>query len=184
VNPSAGGVDEHGGRAVDYVAGGQQLVAGLQEVFQFAGAPLGQATVDCEYGTDRDVGVDVRRAIQRIEHEYIGVLFGRVGRQAHDLLFLLGRHPGHRRQPLQGVHHHFLGQDVQLLLLLALNVHRTPGTQYVHQAGSLHLGLYDLGCHPDASEYVGEKSPALRVQVLLIGDETLQCHKTMKFVNP
>lgn len=73
---AAGGVNQHGGRAIHDISRSDLFVAGLQEIFFGDRRADGRhAAINRENRTDRDVNVDVRRAIQRVHQHHIFRVF-------------------------------------------------------------------------------------------------------------
>ncbi len=121
VHAVADGQHQGGLRAVDSVAGGDLVGAGLHEVGLGHGlARLGHVQ-HREDGADRDIDVNVRRAVQRVEHQQVFALRVAVGNLVERFHFFR-RHRGEVAAPFVGVEQHFIGDHVQLLLGFALDI--------------------------------------------------------------
>ena len=147
---------QHGRRAVDRIPGAHLLGAGLQEVFGGrVDARLGRAQ-HREDAAHRDVDVDVRRAVQRVEQQQ--VLAARVLlRQPVRCLHFLGHHAGDVAAPFAGAHEDLVAQHVQRLLFLALHVAGAGAAQHAGQRAEGHLARDGLA----GQRHVGDQ----RVQV-------------------
>ena len=93
VNALAGGEDQHGGRPVQGEARAHLSRTRLEKVLDSRlGSRVGAAQ-DREDRADRDVGVNVARTVERVEHEQVfsaPLAF----RDRVDVRHLFGRHPG------------------------------------------------------------------------------------------
>ena len=121
---------QHRLRAVDAVAGGGLLLARLQEVLFADAAGVADLAQHREDGADRDVDVDVARAVERVVQQHVLALRVAVGHDV-DRVHLLA---GHRREvaaPFVGLDQHLVGDDVELLLHLALHVFAVGAAQHV-----------------------------------------------------
>jgi len=130
VGAVAEGQHQHGRRTVDRIAGAHLLGAGLQEVFGDRSAAGDRRLQDREDGADRDVDVDVRRTVERVEHQQVLAERVLVGDRI-EFVHFLGRHAGEVAAPLVGADHDVVGDDVELLLRFALHV---LGIQRAHDA--------------------------------------------------
>jgi hypothetical protein len=97
-------------------------VAGLQEVRFGRRARRVGRTQHREDRADRHVDVQVARAVERVEHQQVGAARHGVGDRQR-LVHLLAGHAGEVPAGLDVVDEQLVGQDVELLLLLALDVH-------------------------------------------------------------
>lgn len=108
-------------RAVDAVARGDLLRTGLQKVgLLHAGGVVGLLE-HAENGADAHVHVDVAAAVERVEHQEVFALRVAVGHHVDAVHFLAG-HGREVAAPFVGLDEHLVGDDVQLLLDLALHV--------------------------------------------------------------
>ena len=89
------------------------------------------------------------------------------------VLVLLRGHDADPPGVVQRVLHGLVGEDVELLLLLALHVVAPGAAEDVDQAGAPDAGRDDLGGERDVVEQVGELPGGLGVLVLLVEDEPL-----------
>ena len=95
------------------------------------------------------------------------------GRDRNHVLVLFRAHHADPARVIEAILDGLVGEDVELLLLFALNVSMSRGSQDVDQAGSPDRGGDDLGGEGDVVEQVGELARGLRVAVLLVHDESL-----------
>src|SRR5947209_8773850 len=79
VRALAGGVHQHGARPIEDVARGNLAAARLQHVLELTVAAARDLADDREDGADRDVHVDVRRAVERIEEQAVLAALERLG---------------------------------------------------------------------------------------------------------
>ena len=117
----AHGEHQRGLRAVHAVAGGHLAAAGLQEIGLFHTAVALGHLEHAEDGADADVDLDVAGAVQRIEQQQVFAFWVAVGHHV-DGVHLLAGHGGQVAAPFVGVDQHLVGDDVELLLHLALHV--------------------------------------------------------------
>jgi hypothetical protein len=75
-----------------------------------------------EDGAHRDVGVDVRRAVERVE-EHAVVAGGELVGDGDEVLHLFRRHPAQVPGVVERLEDHVVGELVELAHLLALHVH-------------------------------------------------------------
>ena len=121
---------QHRRWAVDGVAGGDLLAAGLQELRGLGILARARRAQHREDRTHRHVDVDVGRAIERIEREQ--VLAALVARRERDRrLVLLRDHAGELAAPVRGAQEDLVGEHVELLLFLALHVGAAVAAEHV-----------------------------------------------------
>ena len=163
-------VDEHGARAVEHVAGRHLMHAGLQAILEAAGARLRDAPQDREDRADVDVRVDVRRAVERVEVHH--VLADRLPLRNGDDVFVLFRRQD-RELPGRAQHlvDHVVGEDVELLDLLAVHVLVAREAEDVHQPGARHLAIDHLRRERHVGQHAGELAARPGVQALLLEEE-------------
>ena len=128
----AHGHHQRGLRAVDAVAGGGLVFAGLVEVFFADAARVAHLAQHAEDGADADVDVDVAAAVQRVEEQQVFTLRVAVGHDV-DAVHLFAGHGRKVAAPFVGLDQHFVADDVQLLLDLALHVFAVRAAQHVAQ---------------------------------------------------
>jgi len=98
----------------------------------------------------------------------------------HGFVEFLGSHDRHIAAEAQAVLDHVVGEDVELLLTLAVDVLRAEIAENIDQPGPANLGLNDLGGQGDAGEQPTElpgrgRMPGLLFdQVLLDGDVAIR----------
>jgi hypothetical protein len=107
----------------DGKARGDLVAPGLQEVVLADGAArrLGRRLQDGKDGADGEIDIDVARAVDRVEQEQVFAPRVAVGDEV-DGLHLLRRHGGEVAAPLVGLQERLVGDHVELLLHLALDV--------------------------------------------------------------
>jgi hypothetical protein len=132
-NALTGGVHQHGARAVDHIARRDLLAARLEHIGFGSPALCGHPAIDAEDGADGTVDIDVRRAIEGIvQHR---VLPSRILiRDRDDLFVLLRRHHADSPGVIERVGHGLIGEDVELLLFLVLDIGGPSTAQDVHEA--------------------------------------------------
>ncbi len=172
VDAKAGGVDQHGGRAIDHVTGGDLTVARLQEIFQGHRAALrADTTVDGEDGPDRDVDIDVGRAVERVNQHHIFGVLGERRIEGDEVLFFFRRHAAHLATGFEGSLEALVGIHVQLLLHLALHVLGTHGADDIRQPRLVDLPVHHLGRQADGAEQWRQLAGCGWVIRLLFDDE-------------
>jgi hypothetical protein len=168
----ADGQHEHRRGTVKRVAGGDLLRAGLQKISRGrrAGTTILRAAQDRKDAADRQVDVDVRRTVERVENQQI--LAARIfGRNRIDILHFLG---GHRRQvapPLAVVQESLVGQHVELLLRLALHVLAALITQHAGQRATRDALCNRLARAHDVADEHRQIADQRRIAALLLDQE-------------
>ena len=116
--------DKHEAPATsDFLQAGRHLLAArLQEVARGRCRRLVMAQ-HREDGADRDIHVGVRGAVERIEHQQVAAARVARGHRVR-VLELFGSHARHQAAPVAAAQHDVVGQQVELLLHLALDVAR------------------------------------------------------------
>ena len=128
--------------------------------------------IDAEDGSYRRVHVDVRRAVERVEED--GVLTHWIlGWNRYDVIIFFRAHHTDSAGVLQAILQRLVGENVQLLLLLTLDVLNAGRAQNVHQAGTADRRGDDLGRQADVVQEVLQLARCLRVAVFLVEDEAL-----------
>ena len=136
----AGRVDQHGGRAVDDVAGGDLAVAGLKHIDHRVAISFGVRLTaqDREDRADADVDVDVAGAVERIEDDHVLAMPAVALDDDRFLVFFRG-HDGDVAAVAQTVQQRLVRKHVELLHGLALHVGSFRRTQHIHQPGPANL---------------------------------------------
>ena len=131
----AGTEHQHGGGAVQDIACGHLLDAGLEDLIQgdFAGAARRTAQ-DGEDGAHIDVDIDVGRAIKRVENQDV-IATGEFRAHAHQFRLFLGAHGAQGTTAFHTVKKDTVGDAVHLLHVLALDVHFARAAEDIQQAG-------------------------------------------------
>src|SRR3954471_12471265 len=121
VHPVAEREHQHRGRPVEGVPRTDLPRAGLEEGVQPGGAIARWPPQDREDGADGDVDVEVRGAVERVEDEE--VLAARMP-EGNGMwrIHLLGDHPREMAAPFAGGDEDLVGEEVEVLLPLALAV--------------------------------------------------------------
>ena len=175
VHALASGVDQHRARAVEDVPGRRLAIPRLQAVTLGRALLLaGDAAVDREDRADRDVDVDVHRAVERIVEQHVLALL--LPRAHARRLVLLGGGDAHAPGVLDRVAHRLVGEHVELLLQIAGHVEGAAAAEDVGQTRPAHLARDDLRREAQVVEQVGELARSLRVEPFLLHDEALNRH--------
>ena len=167
VHAVAGRVDHHHRRAVNDVSGSHLLGAILEAVFEARfGRVVALEAIDREDGADADVDVDVRGAVERVEEQHVvaGVVFGR----HDDAVVLLGAHQGEATVLANGADDLFVGEQVELLDLLALHVGRSGQAEDVHQPRPHDFAPDEFGREGDIVQQIGHFVVDFGIEFLLL----------------
>ena len=132
--------------AVEAVARRDLLAAFLQKVLFGHGVTTFGFFEHAEDGADAHVDVDVGRAVERVKHQQVFALGVAVGHDV-DGFHLFAGHGRQVTAPFVGLDQHLVGDDVELLLHLALHVLATSHTQDAGQVALAH-GLADALASP------------------------------------
>ena len=100
--------------------------------------------MDRKDGADRRVDVDVARAVERVELKHVLPL-RILRRDLNRLLDLFTSHHADVPARLDGAHDHAVGEVVELLNLLALNVRRSRASEDAREPGFADAAAYDFG---------------------------------------
>mmetsp|Transcript_3911 Transcript_3911/g.15144 ORF Transcript_3911/g.15144 Transcript_3911/m.15144 type:complete len:315 (+) Transcript_3911:438-1382(+) len=138
VDAAARGQHQRGAGAVEAVARRQQLGAPLeQRLLPVLIRRAFRPPIDAKDRAGTQAGVDVGRAVQRVEdHCEVARERGVLQHMATQLrhIFLLGRHAGHTAAGADGGLEDAVGHHVQLLLVLALHVHHGLSARLLEHA--------------------------------------------------
>ena len=162
LDAAARGVDHHRGAAVEHVAGGDEVLGGLQEVLHGGRLRQGSpAAVDAEDGADADVDVDVGRTVKGVNADHVFAVALALAAPAvvdvQDAGLLLGDDAPDLQAGPQDAVEGVVGIDVQLLLGFALYVGaaisiRGVGTQNARESGAVDVPADHLGGRPDVGQ--------------------------------
>ena len=165
VNALPGGEDQHGARPVQREARAHLSRTQLEEVLRpRLGTRVGAAQ-DREDRAHRDVGVKVARAVQRIEHQQV-LPPPLCRRDGVDVFHLFRRHRGQVPGPFRLADHHLIADEVELLLLLALDVLRASASQGTGERAAVDLVADDLHGGSHRVEQPGEITGGAGMTVL------------------
>jgi len=131
--------------------------------------------MDREDRADRDVRVDVRRAVQRVEQQDVvprGELLG----DRDQVLGLLGGHHAQMPPVVHRVHHHVVGVDVELADFLAVDVLGARHAEDVDEARLADFAMDQLRGERDVVQDAGQLAGRAGVLPLLLEDEPAQGH--------
>ena len=171
----SGGVHEDGRRPVHHVAGRHLLEPRLQAILERAVTAFADAAVDREDGSDRDVRVNVRTAVERIEQQHVVPGRELVGDPDQPFL-LLGGHHAQLTVVVHGVEHHVVRILVELPHFLSVHVLLAHHAENVHQARLADLAVDQLGGEGEIVQDVGEGAGRSRMLALRFDDEAAERH--------
>ena len=118
-------------------------------------------------GSDGRVNVDVARPVERVELKHVLPL--RVlQRDLDGLLDLFASHHAHVPSRLDDAHDRAVGEIVELLDLLALNVRRSRAAEDTREPCFTDAAAYDFGGQADLLEKPGEIPGGLRHAALAV----------------
>ena len=174
-------IHQDGRRSVHHIACRNLRVSRLQDRRLQVWAMVGwQPTQHTEDSSDVDINIDVRRAIQRIEHDDVFAGFnGAV--ESHRLFILFAHQRSHGIAQAEAVQQSLVGVHVELLLLLALNIRLAHCTEYITQPSRANLRLDHLGSKSNSAEQPAESSSRLADLLLLLQDVLLHCRNHLSF---
>ena len=118
--------------------------------------------------------VEIRRAVERIEQHAIFPLAAESRAQDHRLLVLLGRDDRDAFAAAERAQQNLVGDDVELLLLLALHVLAADRAEHVVEARAPHVRRDHLRRDRERREDPRERAGGLGVVLLLLQDVGLQ----------
>ena len=150
-------------------AGSDLPATRLQQILHLATRAARDLADNREDRPDRHVHVDVRGAIERVEQQDVLPALERLGNR-DDVRLFLGRHGAKPPAMVHRLDDRLVGEDVELLLLLALDVVRIRGAEDVDQTGPADLVGDHLRGERDVVEDAGQLAGGLRVQPLLLDD--------------
>ena len=177
VDAVAGRVDEDRGRAVDDIARRNLLAAALERALDghLPHVVVGDA-VDREDGPDGDVDVDVGRAVERVEQDHVLAL-AVVEEQRDGLGVLLRADQADLPASAEGAHEGLVGEHVELLLLLVLDVDLAGLAEQVHEPGLADVSLDHLRSDGHIAQQTRELALRPGRLRLALDDELLQGDK-------
>ena len=170
MNTASGGVNQHGRGTVYHVTCRNLFVTRLEEIFfRYRRADGRNAAVDGENGTDRDVNIDVGRAIQWVHQHHVFCMF--TAFKDENLIFFFRGNARNDIACFQCGFQFFISEQVEFLLNLALHVLSTAGTQDINQSCFVDIAMDNLGaqfyCRQQSSELTG----SMRKLVLLFDNK-------------
>ena len=126
-------------RPVDRIARGDLIIARLQEILFAHIAPFDilRRAQHREDGADRKIDVDIAGPVDRIEQQQIFALGVAIGDKM-DRLHLLGAHGRQMPAPFIRLQQQLIGDDVELLLHLALHILAVEAAQHLAQRALRH----------------------------------------------
>ena len=174
VDAAAGGVHEHGGRAVMDVSSHHLVGAWLKKVLVLERLPeWGDAPVYAEDGSDGNVDVDVGTAVEGVNHDHVLALPAFIAAQDVVLLLLAANaRNGFARR--QDAHERSVGKNIELLLVFVVGVLGARSTEDAGEAGAVDLVVDDFRCDTDVGQQPGELSGYEGELRLRIHDEFLE----------
>src|SRR5205814_2378161 len=131
--------------------------------------------------SDRHVHIDVRGTIEWVEEQAV-LAATEVRRDVYDARLFLRRHGAKASPVIHRLDDDLVGENVELLLRLALNVLEIRGTQDVGQAGTAHLVGDHLGGKRQVVKHAGELTRGFGMELLLLDDEALDCYDRCRSV--
>ncbi len=134
----AGGVDQHRTGAVDHIAGSDLFVAGLEHVFEFTASAGADLLDNGEDRTDRNVHIDIGRAVEWVEQETIFTALEPFG-DLDDIRLFFGCHSAEPAAVIDSFNDDIVRDDVQLLLDFALDILVGSSPDDVDESGASHL---------------------------------------------
>ena len=161
---------QHGGRAVDGIAGADLLRARLQKILRRRLAYALRAAQHRKNRAHRHVDVDIARAVERIEGEQVAA--ARVLRR--DLVHgfqLFGGHGGEVAAPFVGAQENVVRHHVELHLPLALGVVPRGGPVHARERALAQEIGDALAGKADVVQQRGESARSTAVLALLADDE-------------
>jgi hypothetical protein len=168
----AGRVDEHRARAVDDIPRGNLAASRLQHVFELAVTSARDLADDREYRPDGYVDVDVRRTVEWIEEEAVLPALELL-RNLNDPGLFLGRHCAEASAVVHRLDDDLVGENVELLLRLALDVLVFRCAEDVGEARAAHLVRDHFRRERQVVENARELTRGFRMIALLFDDEPL-----------
>ena len=162
-------VDEQDRGPEEEVSGRDLLVARAQQVRDRPVAPA----PDREDRAERAVDVDVRGAVHRVEEHRVAAL-GEVAAVDHGLLHLLRGRQRDEPAVVEGLEQDLVGDDVELLLLLALDVGRAGRAVRLARSPRPRARRDALGGDAEAHEQQRQLAGRARRRPLLLENEPVE----------
>lgn len=170
------GKDEFDSRAVRDVSGADAIGARAEQV-RGVSSTTGLALVDTKNRSDTDVAVNVARSIQGIKGD--AVLSRSTGRNDDRVLVLFRDENAADSRVNERVDHHFVGQDIELFLVVTSGVDFSRQTVELGHTRPLHGGCDELAGNGEGVEQddqvvvvrVRHDEPAEGLRILLRNDK-------------
>ncbi len=173
VHPVAGREHEHRGRPVDDVARGHLLGPRKERGVDGGLLALGKA-VHREDGPHRHVHVDIGRAVERVEQDDVPPDVPGARRDRDDLVGLFRDDQAGLATEPESLDELGVGDGVELLLDLALDVRLTRVTEHVEEPGAPDVAVYHLRGEGQIADEPGKRPGRDGDAILLLEDELLQ----------
>lgn len=138
-------------------------------------SPRRETAVDGEDGSYGDVDVDVRRAVERVHADHVAGSLGEPLLEENYLLVLLRCDAAAFAAGAQLVEEGFVGVEVELLLLLALDILDARASEDVHEARLVHFAVDLLGRDANVVEQPREAACGFGKFRLPLDDELVEC---------
>src|SRR5438105_11924283 len=165
-------VHEHRARAVDHVARRDLTSSGLQQILHLPVPSPRDLADDGEDRSDRNVDVDIGRAVEGIEQQDV-LAASKVLGDLNDARLLFRRHRAQTSGMVHRLDDDLIRDDVELLLNFTLNVLRFRRAENVGQTGHADLARDHLRRKRNVVQDAGELARRLRMLALLLDDEPL-----------
>jgi hypothetical protein len=121
IDSFARSINQHCRRTIDHITRSYLLRAFLQHIFKGSAAPHRFSPVDRKDGAYRNIAIDIRGAVERIDTNNIFGIFGYRGIDDHQVIFFFGSHDAALAATGQRTDELRVGKYIQLLLTLALD---------------------------------------------------------------
>ncbi|CAO3308207.1 conserved hypothetical protein [Pseudomonas sp. P14-2025] len=165
--------NQHGGWTIKGIACAHLLGTSLEEVLQ---SGLGDSAGIVQDGEDRpyrDIHIGIGGAIQRIEQQQVLTSWIHVRNSVDPLHFLRG-HSSQKATPLNRINQHFIGENIQFLLNLALHIFAVSRAQYTDQVALIGTVANPLAGYGDETEQRAERSIHCRPATLRLTEKLIK----------